>query len=67
VQILGPIRDELPRDGRRVFGKHSFLLIIALPQPDAFATAQIDCRPNLHNKTSKESIENRGWVKNAET
>src|SRR5262245_51081684 len=39
---------ELPGDGRGMFSKDRFLLVVALSQPDALATAKVYRRPDLH-------------------
>src|SRR4051812_42841664 len=43
---------ELPRHNFRSLREDRLLLIIALPKPDALATPQIDCRPDLHGDRS---------------
>ena len=48
VQMLGALLDELPGHGGRIVGEDGLLLVVALPEPDALAAAQIDRRPDLH-------------------
>ena len=50
VQVLGALLGELPGDGGRVLGEDGLLLVVALPQADALATAKIDRRPDLHGQ-----------------
>jgi hypothetical protein len=68
VQMPRTILSKLPGDRRRVFGEDGFLIIVALPQPDAFAASKINRRPDLHGESFRQrSRRSRGWSMSIET
>src|SRR6185369_10002223 len=50
VEMLRPLLSKLPSNVRRLLREDGFLLIVALPKPDALSAPQINCRPDLHRK-----------------
>jgi hypothetical protein len=52
VNPLRPLFGPVSSDGERIIAKDRLLPVIALPQPDAFASPQVDGRKYLHRKTS---------------
>ena len=52
MQVASAGVGKSPRHGRWIIGKDGLLLVVALPQPDAFSTAKIDRRPDLHGDCS---------------
>jgi hypothetical protein len=42
--------DPLPGHGDGIIAKDCLALIVSLPQADALATAQVDCRPDPHKR-----------------
>ena len=50
VQVLRTLLGKLPGNVRRLLREDGFLLIVALPEPDALSAPQINCRPDLHRK-----------------
>ena len=55
VQVLRALVGKLPGNGGRVLGEDGFLLIVALPEPDALSAPQINCRPDLHRKPFRKN------------
>ncbi len=66
VQMLGAVLGELSGDGGRVLGEDGFLLVVALPQADAFSAAQIDRRPDLHRKSFRRRARLRQAIRGAQ-
>jgi hypothetical protein len=60
--MLGAGGHKLPSHRGRIIGENRFLLIIALPQTDAFAAAEIDGRPDLHGPQFRRFFVSRGGV-----
>jgi hypothetical protein len=52
--MTGAVLGELAGDSRRIFGEHRFLLVVALPQANAFSAAEVYRRPDLHENRSVE-------------
>jgi hypothetical protein len=50
MQMPSALIGKLTSDRARALGEDSLLPVIALPQPDAFASPQIDRRPDLHEE-----------------
>src|SRR5262249_48276044 len=57
--MLRAIRSKLSGNGRWILGEDRLLLIVALPEPDALSAPQIDCRPDLHRRSSRRCRQSR--------
>ena len=48
VEISGPPFGPLLRHGDGIFAENRFAIIVTLLEADAFASTQVDCRPDFH-------------------
>ena len=48
VQMAGPPISPLLGDGNSILAENRFAIVVALLEAHAFASAQIDCRPDFH-------------------
>ena len=67
VQMLRALLGKLPGDVRRILREDGFLLIVALPEPDALSAPQINCRPDLHRKSFRRNADRAGPSEKWET
>ena len=57
--MLRALLGKLPGNVRRLLREDGFLLIVALPEPDALSAPQINCRPDLHGKSFRKTPRSR--------
>ena len=65
--MLGALIGKLPRHRRWILCEHSLLLVVALPQPDALTTSQINRRPHLHGNWFRKFAEKMAYWISVET
>src|SRR3954463_2544154 len=67
MQVLRALQGKHPGDVGRFLCEDGFLLIVALPEPDALSAPQINCRPDLHRKSFRKDRRIRGQKDKRET